>query len=80
MASRRKKPDQIVMKDRFAADMEDIHRIIVSYSMNLRTSCADYWALQRLHDALHATISEVTGKEAPWISRTLTGQRTTRED
>ncbi|MGI6854379.1 hypothetical protein [Mesorhizobium sp. 1B3] len=64
------------MKDRFAADMEGVHRVIVSYSMNLRTSCADYWALQRLHDALLATVSEVTGKEAPWIGRTLTGPRT----
>lgn len=80
MATRRKKPDEIVTTDRFAADMEAIHRIIVGYSMNLRTSCAHYWAMERLHDELLATVSEVTGKEAPWIGRTLTGSRTTRKE
>jgi hypothetical protein len=75
MSGHRKKPKRIVDTDRFIADAEAIHSIIISYSNGLRVSCPHYQTMQRLHDALLRAIIDVTGKEAPWIYRSNSGPR-----
>jgi hypothetical protein len=53
MSGHRKKPNRIILTDRFG----------------LRVSCGHYRAMQRLHEALLQAIIDVTGNEAPWIYR-----------
>jgi hypothetical protein len=73
MSGHRKKPNRIILTDRFIEDAEAIHNIIIGYSGGLRVSCDHYRAMCRLHDALLQAIIEVTGREAPWIYRSNSG-------
>jgi hypothetical protein len=69
MSGHRKKPNRIAHTERFLADAEAIHSIIIGDSGGLRVSCDHYRAMQRLHEALLQAIIDVTGNEAPWIYR-----------
>ncbi|NGO56094.1 hypothetical protein [Allomesorhizobium camelthorni] len=70
-------PKRIIHTDRFLADAEAIHGIIIGYSGGLRVGCDHCRAMQRLHDALLQAIIDVTGREAPWIYRSNSGPRDT---
>jgi hypothetical protein len=77
MSGHRTKPKHIIDIDRFLADAEAIHSIIIGYSGGLRVSCDHYRSVQRLHDALLQAIVEITGKDAPWIYRSSSAPRPT---
>jgi uncharacterized caspase-like protein len=73
MSSRRKKPDRIVDLDRFVADAEQIHKILISYTGRLYVASAHFRAIEAVHAELIKAIKEVTGDNPPWVYRSSVG-------
>jgi hypothetical protein len=71
--SRRKKPDQVIDLARFVAEVEQINKILVRYTGGLRIRSPHWQAMENLHAELIKAIKEVTGENAPWMSRSSTG-------
>ena len=73
MGGRRKKATILSQYElgRFLATAEALHRACVDPVLS--PQCEQYRSLQRLHEVLLATIKEVSGRQAEWISHSSTG-------
>ncbi|HTV70184.1 MAG TPA: hypothetical protein VMF90_16780 [Rhizobiaceae bacterium] len=72
MTGRHKRP-ATVSATAFLKDAEAMHKTLNGYCMKVRVGSEHYTAINKLHMHLIETIKVVTGKDAPWISRTNSG-------